>query len=205
MITGAIKNKVDKIWLDIFSAGLANPLTVIEQLTYLMFIRSLDAKELENESLESLGVPVEKIFPQTPSGQAMRWSRFKDKDPREIFNIMSQRIFPAVKLMKNGRLPDFNDQGEPVEIPDAPGSADEGKTAFARYMDDAMFLIPTPQVLQKIRAAGKNLQITEGIEGFDTVVGFLGTAKGLQVSWGGAVSERERFLEALRRYRVING
>ena len=48
MITGAIKNKVDKIWLDIFSAGLANPLTVIEQLTYLMFIRSLDAKELEN-------------------------------------------------------------------------------------------------------------------------------------------------------------
>jgi len=62
-----------------------------------------------------------------------------------------------------------------------------------------------PQVLQKIRAAGKNLQITEGIEGFDTVVGFLGTAKGLQVSWGGAVSERERFLEALRRYRVING
>ena len=69
MITGAIKNKVDKIWLDIFSAGLANPLTVIEQLTYLMFIRSLDAKELENESMESLGIPVEKIFPPTPSGQ----------------------------------------------------------------------------------------------------------------------------------------
>ena len=68
MITGAIKNKVDKIWLDIFSAGLANPLTVIEQLTYLMFIRSLDAKEQDNESLENLGIPVEKIFPPTPSG-----------------------------------------------------------------------------------------------------------------------------------------
>lgn len=49
MITGAVKNKVDKIWLDIFSAGLANPLTVIEQLTYLMFVRALDVKELENE------------------------------------------------------------------------------------------------------------------------------------------------------------
>ena len=56
MITGAVKNKVDKIWLDIFSAGLANPLTVIEQLTYLMFIRALDVKELENESYESLGM-----------------------------------------------------------------------------------------------------------------------------------------------------
>ena len=49
MITGAIKNKVDKIWTDIWAGGIANPLTVIEQLTYLMFIRSLDEKELENE------------------------------------------------------------------------------------------------------------------------------------------------------------
>ena len=56
MITGAIKNKVDKIWLDIFSTGLANQLTVIGQLPYLMFIRSLDAKEQENESMESFGI-----------------------------------------------------------------------------------------------------------------------------------------------------
>ena len=69
MITGAVKNNVDKIWLDIFSAGLANPLTVIEQLTYLMFIRALDVKELENENYEALGMKVEKIFPQTPVGQ----------------------------------------------------------------------------------------------------------------------------------------
>ena len=52
MITGAIKNKVDKIWTDIWAGGIANPLTVIEQLTYLMFIRSLDEKELENEDKE---------------------------------------------------------------------------------------------------------------------------------------------------------
>ena len=58
MITGAVKNKVDKIWLDIFSAGLANPLTVIEQLTYLMFVRALDVKELENERYEALGMKV---------------------------------------------------------------------------------------------------------------------------------------------------
>ena len=49
MITGAIKNKVDKIWTDIWAGGITQPLTVIEQLTYLMFIRSLDEKEIENE------------------------------------------------------------------------------------------------------------------------------------------------------------
>lgn len=54
MITGAIKNKVDKIWTDIWAGGIANPLTVIEQLTYLMFIRSLDEKELETEEFETM-------------------------------------------------------------------------------------------------------------------------------------------------------
>ena len=49
MVTGAIKNKVDKIWTDIWAGGITNPLTVIEQLTYLMFIRSLDEKELATE------------------------------------------------------------------------------------------------------------------------------------------------------------
>ena len=151
MITGVIKNKIDKIWTDIWAGGITNPLTVIEQLTYLMFIRSLDEKELETEEFENMtGEHLPKVFPDSEIGQSMRWSRFKDKDPREIFTIMSQRIFPAVKLMKNGRLPDFNDKGELEERSDTPDSADEGNTAFARYMSDAMFLIPTPQVLQKI-------------------------------------------------------
>lgn len=47
MVTGTIKNKVDKIWTDIWAGGITNPLTVIEQLTYLMFIRSLDEKECQ--------------------------------------------------------------------------------------------------------------------------------------------------------------
>ena len=48
------KNKVDKIWTDIWAGGLTNPLTVIEQLTYLLFIRSLDEKELDNERMDAL-------------------------------------------------------------------------------------------------------------------------------------------------------
>ena len=116
-----------------------------------MFIRSLDEKELATEDFENMaGEKMEHIFPASAAGQSMRWSRFKDKDSREIFLTMQQRVFPAIKKMKYGRLPDFDANGELVEIADDPTRPDEGNTAFARYMDDAMFLIPTPQVLQKI-------------------------------------------------------
>ena len=149
MITGAVKNKVDKIWLDIFSAGLANPLTVIEQLTYLMFIRALDVKDLENENYEALGMKVEKIFPQTPFGQSMRWSKFKNKNAQYMFDVISQRVFPAVKGMKGGRLPDFDEEkGAFLPLPDVDN--DTAQTAFAHFMKDAVFLMPTPQVLEMV-------------------------------------------------------
>lgn len=151
MITGAIKNKVDKIWDDIAAGGITNPITVIEQLTYLMFIRNLDEKELENEEFANMmGEAVDNIFPLSDSGQSMRWNKFKDKDPREIFDVISQRVFPAVKNIKNGRLPDFNEAGELIEIVSTDVDTSGVDTAFSKYMEDAMFLVPTPQVLQKI-------------------------------------------------------
>lgn len=151
MITGVIRNKIDKIWTDIWAGGITNPLTVIEQLTYLMFIRSLDEKELENEEFENMmGQKTVKIFPQTEIGQSMRWGKFKEKDARDIFYIVSQRVFPAIKKMKYGQLPDFSENGELIEITDDASQREEGKTAFAKYMEGAAFLIPTPQVLQKI-------------------------------------------------------
>ena len=128
MITGEIKNKVDKIWTDIWAGGITNPLTVIEQLTYLMFIRSLDEKDTETEQLENLsGETLPHIFPQDEEGQSMRWSKFKNRDSREIFEIVGQKVFPCIKNLSG-----------------------ENESAFSRYMDSAMFLIPTPQVLQKI-------------------------------------------------------
>lgn len=151
MITGTIKNKIDKIWTDIWAGGITNPITVIEQLTYLMFIRSLDEKELEREEFENLtGEEMDKIFPQSPVGQAMRWSKFKNRDPRDMFDIISQRVFPAIKNMRSGKLPDFQEDGAMVEVDAQSGGEGQEDTAFARYMDSAMFLIPTPQVLQKI-------------------------------------------------------
>ena len=151
MITGQIKNKVDRIWTDIWAGGITNPLTVIEQLTYLMFIRSLDEKELENEEFENMtGEKADRIFPETPVGQSMRWSKLKNRDPREIFTIISQLVFPAIKNMKNGRLPDFDENGTLIPLSDSKDDTNDGNTAFARYMESAMFLIPTPQLLQKI-------------------------------------------------------
>lgn len=128
MLTGEIRNKIDKIWTDMWAGGITNPLTVIEQLTYLMFIRSLDEKELENESMEALSSEaMPKIFPPDEAGQAMRWSKFKTKDARVIYDIVGAKVFPFIKEM-NGK----------------------NSSSFSRYMQDAMFLIPTPQVLQKI-------------------------------------------------------
>lgn len=151
MITGEIKNKVDRIWTDIWAGGITNPLTVIEQLTYLMFIRSLDEKEFENEEFENMtNQKMDKIFPQSKAGQSMRWSKFKEKDAREIFDIVSQRVFPAIKKMKYNQLPDFDEKGQLVEILEDDEKKEERKTAFAKYMEGAAFLIPTPQVLQKI-------------------------------------------------------
>ena len=141
MITGAVKNKVDKIWTDIWAGGITNPLTVIEQLTYLMFIRSLDEKELETEEFENMtGESMDKIFPQSAIGQSMRWSKFKNNDPRDIYDVISQRVFPAIKNLKYGKLPDFTAQGEMIEVEDQAGKEAEGTTAFARFMSDAMFL-----------------------------------------------------------------
>ena len=150
MITGVIKNKIDKIWTDIWAGGITNPLTVIEQLTYLMFIRSLDEKELELEEFANMtGETSDLIFPQSETGQAMRWSKFKDKDAREIFNIISKYAFPAVKKMKYGKLPDFDEKGELIEIPDRE-DGEQMQTAFTRYMDSAVFVIPNANILEKI-------------------------------------------------------
>lgn len=129
MITGVIKNKIDKIWTDIWAGGITNPITVIEQLTYLMFIHDLDAKELETEQLENLThTKMDKIFPQTLAGQALRWHNFKDKNPAEIFTTLKDRVFPFIK----------NELDK------------DGTSAFSRYMSDALFLFPTPQIIEKV-------------------------------------------------------
>lgn len=151
MITGAIKTKIDKIWTDIWAGGLTMPFKVIEQLTYLMFIRSLDQNEIRTEKAEAMGFPAgEKIFPQTESGQSMRWSKFKDADAEVIFKTLRVKIFPAMKEMKYGKLPDVDATGEVKEIPDDAKKDNSTQTAFSKFMKDALFELPTAEVVQKV-------------------------------------------------------
>ena len=129
MITGVIKNKIDNIWTIIWAGGITNPITVIEQLTYLMFIHDLDVKELETEQLENLThTKMERIFPQTPAGQALRWHNFKDKNAADIFATLKDHVFPFIK----------NELGK------------DEQSAFSRYMSDALFLFPTPQIVERV-------------------------------------------------------
>ena len=100
MLTGELKSKINALWEIFWTGGITNPLTVIEQLTYLMFIRSLDEKELETEGFENMtGESMPKIFPQSEAGQSMRWSKFKNRDSREIFDIVGQKVFPFISTM----------------------------------------------------------------------------------------------------------
>lgn len=127
MITGTIKNKIDKIWKDIWASGLTQPITVIEQITYLMFIRSLDQKDIDAEAMENLtGQKQNKIFPETPEGQRMRWSKFKDRDAVEIFDIIQNEVFPFIKEMTG-----------------------DDETAFSKYMKDASLGFTNPGILSK--------------------------------------------------------
>lgn len=127
MITGEIKNKVDKLWEMFWTGGLTNPLDVIEQITYLMFIRDLDEvdKRKEKEST-MLGIPFQSMFPQDK--QYLKWSALRDyTDIAKMYEVMQNEVFPFIKNLH----------------------ADKEST-YSKYMSDAIFKIPTAQLLEKI-------------------------------------------------------
>lgn len=125
MITGATKNKVDDVWQRMWEGGITNPQEVITQLTYLMFMRSLDDRELENERTEELlGIPQPRIFPQTEEGRRMRWSVFRDFGGEEMLGEIRDHVFPFIKGLNDG-------------------------TPFADTMRDATFGINNSRTLEK--------------------------------------------------------
>ena len=125
MITGEIKNKVDKIWEIFWTGGIANPLSVIEQITYLLYIKGLDDKQTDLEAnAQLLGTEVDKIFPQEKP--ELRWKNFKQMDAKSMFETVTNKVFPFIKNMDSN-----------------------SESAYSRYMKDAIFQIPTPQLLEK--------------------------------------------------------
>lgn len=136
MITGEIKNQINQIWDAFWSGGISNPMEVIEQMTYLLFIKRLDelhtAKEKKaNRLRRSIESP---IFPkgtnpeskESRAYEALRWSKFKNNDANTMFEIVSDEVFPFIKAM---------------------GDAD---STYLAHMKDARFTIPTPALLAKV-------------------------------------------------------
>lgn len=127
MITGELRNKIDKIWETFWTGGITNPLDVIEQFTYLIFIKQLDDKETTKENEANfLGVPFETMFPG--DCQKYRWSKFKNLGSAdEMYDIVLNGVFPFIKNLHQ-----------------------DGDSAYSRYMGDAIFKIPTAAMLSKI-------------------------------------------------------
>ena len=135
MITGEIKAKVDRIWDTMWSGGISNPLSVIEQLTYLLFIKRLDELHtLKERKAARIGKPVEE--PVFAAGQdPLRWSRFKETAPETMFATVRDEVFPFIKgLGRNGNG----------------GDGDPDDSTYTRHMKDALFMIPAPRVLANV-------------------------------------------------------
>lgn len=96
-ISGETKSRIDRIWNDFYSGGISNPLEVIEQLTYLLFIRRLDDAQTRAEKQARLtGRPVEN--PVFGEGQELlRWQNFKNQDPQVMFDVMASGVFPFLR------------------------------------------------------------------------------------------------------------
>ena len=140
MITGMLKNQIDKIWDDMYSYGLANPLTVIDQLTSLFFIKSLDDNEIANEKKAAMlpGAKWDRIFPDTEEGQLMRWSKFCNLKAEEIHSILGEKVFPFIQTLQAGK-----------------------DTAYNRFMKDAKFQLPSPLVTEKVVTAINDLPLND--------------------------------------------
>lgn len=131
-VTGELKSKIDSVWDAFWSGGISNPLEVMEQITYLLFIKGLDETHTREENKAStLGQAVERpIFPDgdAPTGRPyadLRWSRFKDFEARDMYDAVDNHVFPFLQARAE-------------------------ESSHAKHMEDARLSIPTPGLLQKV-------------------------------------------------------
>ena len=135
MITGELKNKIDSLWEIFWTGGLTNPLDVIEQITYLMFIRDLDDSDnLRAKEAAMLGLSYKSIFADEVQigdrkidGQQLKWSVFHDFPAGKMYTVVQEWVFPFIKNLHGDK-----------------------NSAYSKYMDDAIFKLPTPLMLSKV-------------------------------------------------------
>jgi type I restriction enzyme M protein len=125
VITGELKNKVNRVWDAFWAGGISNPLEVIEQITYLLFIRRLDdLQTLADRKARVTGTPERTIF--GPGQQDLRWSSFKNMGADRMFEIVGREVFPFLR--------DLGGDG----------------STYSEHMRDARFTIPTPALLSRV-------------------------------------------------------
>ncbi|MFE9397158.1 N-6 DNA methylase [Streptomyces flavidovirens] len=125
MITGELKSKVDRVWDAFWSGGISNPLEVMEQITYLLFIRRLDELQTVRDKMARRGIPdVNPFF--GPGQQDLRWQNFKDTEPAKMYETVAEKVFPYLRTL---------------------GGED---STYSHHMKDARFTIPTPNLLSKV-------------------------------------------------------
>ena len=135
MLTGELKNKVDSLWEIFWTGGLTNPLDVIEQMTYLMFIHDLDTTDdLRARECAMLGLPYKSRFAgqvqvgdRLIDGQQLKWSVFRDLDAGRMYSVVQEWVFPFIK-----------------------GLHGDKDSAYSKYMGDAIFKVPTPLMLSRV-------------------------------------------------------
>lgn len=143
MITGEVKNSVDRVWEIFWTGGVTNPLTVIEQFTYLLFIKGLDDRQNELEqNAQLLGLTAEKIFADDQQG--LRWGNFKQLPAESMFALFTNSERGVFTFIKNLH--------------------DNKTSSFSKYMADALFQIPTPAMLEKIVTAVDALPLKKGTD-----------------------------------------
>src|SRR5688500_9484669 len=127
MLTGEIRNQIDKIWDTFWAGGIANPLEVIEQITYLLFLRRLDELQTleENRATRLKQKTTRHVFPEGKDSRGrpyedLRWSRFKNMAPTEMYAVVNDHVFPFLRTLGGDN------------------------TTYAHHMKDARFTIPTP-------------------------------------------------------------
>ena len=91
-----IKSDIDSLWQEFWQGGISNPITVIEQITFLMFARLLDIRETRNEKRANrLGQGYEGIF--INENDERRWKNFKDKPADELMTVVRDQVFPMFR------------------------------------------------------------------------------------------------------------
>lgn len=132
MITGELKSNVDKIWEAFWTGGISNPLTVIEQFTFLLFIRQLDKRQaLEEKKAQMLDIPLENPL-YTDKQQELRWRHFKNIDNEHMFERFTKPLVDGMNVFDHMKT-----VGNKAGV-------------FAEYMKGATFMIPTPRLLDQV-------------------------------------------------------